>query len=209
MSFALSDVLPIALVLALLAPVPGAALAGGEPLEATAGDYVLDGGAASLVIHPTGVLGFPAPPLRLTKVEGQLHYDPVHPAAAKVTISADPRSVQTALSATGRYAKTLFEPDKYPEITFSSTTLTWDGVRGEAVGDLTFHGVTRPTRLSVALVNSRRDASGSEERVRFSGRGRLKRTDFGITQGRPFVGDTVSLTFDLEFVKAPGRSAQR
>lgn len=203
------DVLPIVLVLALLVPFPGAAQAAGEPLEATAGDYVLDGRSASLVIHPTGVLGFPAPTLRLTKLEGRLHYDPGRPSAASVTVTADARSLQTALSATGRYAKTLFEPDKYPAITFTSTTLTWDGARGEAIGDLTLHGVTRPTTLSVVLVSSRQDASGTEERVRFSGRGRLKRSEFGITQGRPFVGDTVTLMFDLEFVKASGRSAQR
>ena len=147
--------------------------------------------------------------MRLTKLEGQLHYDPLRPQAASVTVSADARSIQTARNPTGRYATTLFEPAKYPTITFTSTTLTWDGKRGEAIGDLTFHGVTRPTTLSVVLVDSRRDASGTDERVRFSGRGRLKRTDFGITEGGPFVGDTVSLTFDLEFVKPPARSARR
>lgn len=198
------DVLPIALAVALLAPIPGVALAaGGAPQEATAGDYVLDGRSAGLVIRLTGIVGFPAPAMRLTKLEGRLHYDPVRPAAASVTVSADPRSIQTSRSPVARYAKGLFEPEKFPTITFTSTTLTWNGVRGEATGDLTFHGVTRPMTLSVALADSHGDGQGAEERVRFSGHGRLKRTDFGISEGRPFVGDTVGLSFDLEFVKRP------
>ncbi|HKR86578.1 MAG TPA: YceI family protein [Phenylobacterium sp.] len=202
------DVLPIALVLALLAPVPGAAQAAEEPRQATAGDYVLDSSTASLVIRLTGFIGSTTT-LRLTKLEGRLHYDPARPEAASVTVSADPRSIQTSHTPVARYAKTLFEPQKFPIIAFTSTTLTWDGASGDATGDLTFHGVTRPTTLNVSLADARRGASPTEERVRFLGRGQLKRSAFGLTQGRPFVGDTVSLSFDLEFVKPPTRSAQR
>jgi len=205
----LTDVLPIALALALLTQVPGVALAAGEPQEATAGDYVLDERNASLDIRLSGMIGFPAPNLRLTRLEGRLRYDPLRPDAASVTVSADPRSVQTSHGRVARYAKTLFEPQKYPVITFTSTTLTWDGSRGEATGDLTFHGVTRPATLTVSLVSSRRDAASLDERVRFTGHGRLKRTEFGLTQGRLFISDTVGLTFDLEFVKHPSSQAQR
>ena len=39
----------------------------------------------------------------------------------------------------------------------------------------------------------------------FSGEGRIKRSDFHVTGGRPFAGDTVDLQFDVEFVrKSPG-----
>lgn len=201
------DLLPIALGLALIAPPPAVAATAGEPPQATAGDYVLDARTASLVIRLTGLVGFPPPTLRLTKLEGRLHYDPVRPEAASVEVAADPRSIQTSHNPIARRAQALFEPQKFPTIRFASRTLTWDGARGEAKGELTFHGVTRPMTLAVALAAPRRE--GAEERVRFTGHGRLKRSAFGLTQGRPFVSDTVGLTFDLEFVKPPPAEAPR
>ena len=35
----------------------------------------------------------------------------------------------------------------------------------------------------------------------FSGTGRIKRSDFKVTGGRPFAGDDVDLIFDVEFVR--------
>jgi len=205
----LSDVLPIALGLALIAPLPAVAAAVGGPPRATAGDYVLDGRTASLVIRLNGLVGFPPPTLRLTKLEGRLHYDPARPERASVEVAADPRSVQTSHNPVAHRAQALFEPEKFPTIRFASRTLTWDGARGEAKGELTFHGVTRPMTLAVALAAPRGDGAEAEERVRFTGHGRLKRSEFGLTQGRPFVSDTVGLTFDLEFVKPRPAEAQR
>jgi polyisoprenoid-binding protein YceI len=178
------DVLPIAVAVALLASAPSLARAADGAREATAGDYVLDGRTAALVIRLTGLVGIPAPTLRLTKVEGRLRYDPDRPEAASVSIRADPRSIEASRNPVARRAKAQFEPEKYSTISFTSTTLTWNGARGEARGELTFHGVTRPMTLSVALVDSHRDSAGAgEERVRFSGHGRLKRTEFGLTEG--------------------------
>ena len=35
----------------------------------------------------------------------------------------------------------------------------------------------------------------------FSGAGKIKRSEFGVTAARPFAGDTVDLVFEVEFVK--------
>lgn len=199
------------MALALLAS-PGAMApsAPSEPAGPAAGDYVLDGRTASLIIKLSSVPGLPSPALRLTRLDGRLHYDPARWEATNVTISADPKSIETSRGPVAQRAKALFEPNRYPTIQFTSTSLRLgESDRGEAVGELTFHGVTRPLVISVVLQDSNPGGPGAEERLRFSGSGTLKRSDFGVSEGRWFVGDTVDLAFDLDFVKQPAGEAQR
>jgi polyisoprenoid-binding protein YceI len=179
-------------------------------VAAPAGDYLLDSRAASLVVDLPRVAGFRPPVLRLTKLEGRFHYDPANWEATNVTISADPRSIDASSGPVARTAEMLFEPDKFPIIRFTSTSLSWvEHDRGEVVGDLTFHGVTNPVTLEVALQDFNRVPSATEVRLRFSGRGKVKRSEFGISEGLPLVGDTVDLVFEVDFVKQPSGEAPR
>lgn len=202
------DVLTAATALAFLAPaVPSPPPAAADT---AAGDYVLDGGAASLVVQLPRVAGFPGPILRLTRLEGRLRYDPQNWSATSVTISADPRSIQTSGGPVARRAKAQFEPDRFPTIVFTSTSIKWgEGDRGEAIGQLTFHGVTRPLILHVMLQESSRTGAASEARLSFSGRGRVMRSQFGLHDGFPLVGDAVDLVFNVEFVKHTAGEAMR
>ena len=201
------DILTAVMALALLAPAaPGPPAATGD----AAGDYVLDARTASLDVQISRVAGLPGPVLRLTRLEGRLHCDPEDWAATHVTISADPRSIEASGGPIARRAKAEFEPEKFPTIVFTSTSIKWgEGDRGEAVGQLTFHGVTRPLTLHVVLRDSNRAGAASEGRLSFSGRGRVKRSDFGLHDGFPLVGDPVDLTFNVDFVKQPAGDATR
>jgi polyisoprenoid-binding protein YceI len=203
--------LSTAIALALLAPVvPIAPPATVGPAPAPAGDYLLDSRAASLVVDLPRVAGFQSPVLRLTKLEGRFHYDPANWEATNVTISADPRSIDASSGPVARTAEMLFEPDRFPIILFTSTSLRWvERDRGELVGDLTFHGVTKPVTLEVVLQDFSRNRSASDVRLRFSGRGRVKRSQFGISEGLPWVGDTVDLVFEVDFVREPSGEAPR
>lgn len=203
------DVLAAAMALVFLAPAaPGPPPAAAD---AAAGDYVLDGAAASLVVQLPRVAGFPGPALRLTRLEGRLRYDPQNWSTTNVTISADPRSIQTSGGPVARRAKALFEPDRFPTIVFTSTSINWgEGDRGEAIGQLTFHGVTKPLILHVMLQDSGRAGAASEARLTFSGRGQVMRSQFGLDDGFPLVGDAVDLVFNVEFVKqAPGEAMRQ
>lgn len=177
--------------------------AAGYPPGLPAGDYVLDVRRANLVLKLPPLVGGAPTSLRLTGLEGGFSYDPTRWRATQVTIRADPRSVEEPDTAVGRLAVSLFEADKYPTIEFRSETLSAgaDG-RGQLAGALTFHGVTRPLTLDVAFDGVSGDRA-AEVRTRFSGRGRINRSDFGITAGRPFVGDDVELAFDIDFVRGP------
>lgn len=185
-------------VLALSRPARGAD--GGDPTAVPAGDYVLDPGQASLVLKLPGFIGLARPTLRLRQVEGSFRYDPGAWQATRVTLQADPRAMDASDTVIGRAAAKLIEPDRYPTIVFRSTSLTpTKAGRAKLAGTLLFHGVTQPLVLDVDFDGVA--ASGAGVQVRFSGRGRISRSAFGITAGRPFVGDTVDLIFDLDFIR--------
>lgn len=172
-----------------------------DPIKVPAGTFALDPRHASLVVKIPH-LGFSHYTLRFNKLEGAFTYDPANWQATKVSITVDPRSIDTG---DGLFSKTVagyFEPDKYPTIQFTSTALTQDAEgRGTLTGDLTLHGVTKPVTLDVTFNGYGPGLPLMASRLGFSGSGKINRSEFGVTAARPFAGDTVDLSFEVEFVK--------
>lgn len=193
----------IALAITLLAS--GAAAADPttrDPAQVPAGSYELDPRHASLLVKVPHMGGFSRYTMRFRTLSGAFTYDPAAWQTSKVTISVDPRSIDTEDNIFNRTVAGYFEPDKYPVISFTSTGLTTgeDG-KGQLQGDLTLHGVTKPVTLDVEFNGVGPGLLGAGTRMGFSGAGRIKRSEFGVTGGRPFAGDTVDLVFEVEFVK--------
>ena len=90
----------------------------------------------------------------------------------------------------------VLESDKYPEISFRSTTVERvDAHHWLVTGDLTLHGHTHPVRVDVSSVDGD-----------YTGTAKLKQTDFGIRVIT--VGGLVKLRNELEiqFKVIPERS---
>lgn len=173
-----------------------------DPAKAPAGEYALDPRHASLVIRVPHMGGFSRYTMRFNRLSGSFSYDPASWQGTKVTISVDPKSIDTEDNVFNRTVAGYFEPDKYPVILFNSTGLTADAEgKGQLTGDLTFHGVTKPVTLDVAFNGVGPGLLGAGTRMGFSGQGKIKRSEFGVTQARPFAGDVVDLEFEVEFVK--------
>jgi polyisoprenoid-binding protein YceI len=88
---------------------------------------------------------------------------------------------------------------KYPTMEFKSTKVEVVGENKLLVhGDLTLHGVTKPVVLDTTVNKaaphpmSRRPAAG------FSASTSLKRSDYGIVQSLPSVGDDVTIRIEVE-----------
>ncbi len=95
----------------------------------------------------------------------------------------------------------FFDVARYPEIRFVARgVMPVPGTTARVTGLLTMRGVTRPATFEIVF---RRAAAGGAFGVRFSARGAIRRSDYGMTAYRPFVSDTVRL--DLEAVLV-GRS---
>ena len=121
-----------------------------DPAKVPAGAYALDPRHASLVIKVPHMGGFSRYTMRFNKLDGAFTYDPAGWQNTKVSITVDPRSIDSEDNIFNRTIAGWFEPDKYPTIQFNSTALTADADgHGQLTGDLTFHGVTRPVTLEV------------------------------------------------------------
>jgi len=173
-----------------------------DPAKVPPGEYALDPRHASLLIRVPHMGGFSRYTMRFNKLTGSFAYDPAGWQATKVVISVDPRSIDTEDNGFNRTIAGYFEPVKYPVILFNSTALTADAEgKGQLTGDLTFHGVTKPVTLDVEFNGVGPGLLGAGTRMGFSGTGKIKRSEFGVTQARPFAADVVGLEFEVEFVK--------
>ena len=175
-----------------------------DPAKVPAGQYVLDKKHASLNAKIAHMGGFSHYTLRFDGLDGNFDYDPANWQATKVTITVDPKSIDTNDSAFNKQIAGYFEADKFPAITFVSTGVQGgDGGKGEVNGDLTFHGVTKPVTLDVTFNGVGHGISPLGTRLGFSGETHIKRSDFGVDNMilKQFTSDDVDLIFEVEFEK--------
>jgi polyisoprenoid-binding protein YceI len=216
-----SGLVAIALVasMAVAEEKSGQAPAVPEPSSAPvpAGVYKLDMSHASLLFRVSHVT-FSRYTARFTRYDAELQFDPANPAASKVKVEIDPKSI-AADGAPEGFMATLAGPgwldaDKYPQMTYRSTKVEPVGAKGLRIsGELTLHGVTRPVTLN-ATYNGGYASHPFEPnaRIGFSATGRLNRSDFGVSQGIPAPGsimgvsDAVEIVLEAEFTGPPART---
>jgi len=92
---------------------------------------------------------------RFTKFSGKIEIDRERPENSLVTAQIAVRSIDTRIKKRDDHLRSaeFFNVEKFPQITFKSRTVKRTGPQsGDIVGDLTMHGVTRPTTLHVKLL---------------------------------------------------------
>jgi polyisoprenoid-binding protein YceI len=173
-----------------------------DPATAEAGVYHLDKKHASVTLKLSH-LGLSFYTMRFDGVDASYTYDPANPAAARLKVSIKADSVDTGDTAfNSQVANQFLNASAYPLISFVSTAVrTGQGGKGEVIGDLTFHGVTRPVTLDVVYNGSGRGLL-REERMGFSALATIRRSDFGLKELIPAVGDEVTVLIEVEFVKS-------
>ncbi len=100
----------------------------------------------------------------------------------------------------------FFDVEKFPTMTFKSTSITKTGDNTYKVtGDLTIRDVTRPVTLDVEFTGQGKDPWGNQ-RIGLSAKGSINRKDFGLTWNAPLeaggflVGDKVDISIEVEAV---------
>jgi polyisoprenoid-binding protein YceI len=101
----------------------------------------------------------------------------------------------------------FFDVERYPEITFKSTSVTETaGDRLRVAGALTIKGVARDVVLDVEVLGQAKDPWGNE-RAAFSATTSIDRRAFGLTwnqvleAGGVMVGDRIDIAIDIEAVR--------
>ena len=144
-------------------------------------------------------------------ITGVLTLDEVDHTKSHVEASIKVASINTRDAQRDTHLKSedFLHAEKFPTLTFKSTgiTRTSDGELAVA-GDLTIRGVTRKVVFAVeGPTPSAKDPWGNT-RVGLSATTKINRKDFGLIwnaaleTGGILVGDDVTITLDVQFVKA-------
>lgn len=120
---------------------------------------------------------------------------------AVVELTADVSTVNTNNEGRDKHLRSadFFDAEKYPTITFKSTSFTKTGEKTYKVaGNLTLHGVTKLVTLDAVFTGTTTGRDGKKI-VAFKTTGVVKRSDFGVGGAGPSPGDEVTLTAKTEF----------
>ena len=146
-----------------------------------------------------------------TGVTGVLTLNEQDITKSHVEASIDAASINTREADRDTHLKSadFLDVEKFPKLTFTSTRVTRTG-DGElqVEGDLTIHGVTRKVVFTVEGPTPPGKDPWGNTRIGWTATTKINRKDFGLTwntaleTGGILVGDEVTITFDVEAIKA-------
>ncbi|MEM7006149.1 MAG: YceI family protein [Pseudomonadota bacterium] len=183
----------------------GTASADGHALneKVSTGEYVMDV-THGYVTFSYNHLGFSNPQLRFRTVDAKLDLNAEAPAESSVNVTIAANSIDTGVDVFDGHMNSAdwLDTETYPEITFVSTALEQsDAGTGTLTGDLTIKGVTKPVTLDVTLIGAGPHPLNQKETVGVEATGTVLRSDFGLGNFVPAVGDEVSILISGEFNK--------
>lgn len=123
-----------------------------------------------------------------------------------VDVTIDATSVKTFDARLDAIVKgeRFFNVEKFPTITFKSTSVKFDGDKVTGVdGELTMVGVTKPVTLAVSNFSCADNPFNKKPMCGGNATGTIKRSDWGMTQGvqSQTPGDVVTLRIPIEAYK--------
>jgi polyisoprenoid-binding protein YceI len=145
------------------------------------------------------------------KVAGVLTLDDATPANSAVTATIEVASIDTRDAQRDAHLKSadFFDAEKFPTMTFKSTKVTVGGEgSGTVEGELTIRDVTKTVVFDVEGPTPEAKDPWGNLRVGVEATTKISRKEFGLTWSAPLetggvmVGDEVTLTLEVEFVKA-------
>jgi polyisoprenoid-binding protein YceI len=134
--------------------------------------------------------------------------DPDHPEASSVEVTIQAASIRTHNEARDNDLRSsnFLEADKFPTITFKSTSVVPAGTdRYTLTGDLTIKGTTRPAALQVLKYGEFNDPMMGH-RIAYSASGQINRKEFGLSfnmmlDGKFVVSDEIQIMIEGELVE--------
>jgi polyisoprenoid-binding protein YceI len=148
---------------------------------------------------------------QFTRVKGVLVLDEVNLTNSRVEASVDVASIHTRDDQRDAHLKSadFLDAEKFPTLSFKSTKVSRvaDGELAVA-GELTIHGVTQNVVFTVEGPTPPAKDPWGNTRIGLSATTKISRKDFGLTwnsaleSGGILVGDEVTITLDVQFIKA-------
>ena len=142
---------------------------------------------------------------------GAISVDRANPAASSVEFNIKTTSIDTGNDNRDKDLRgaNFFEVEKFPEISFKSTSIKASGKKDvyDVTGTFTMHGVTKTVTLPVEFLGFIKDPWGGE-RAGFTTHMTLNRKDYGINwnktldNGGTLLSDDVDITVNIEAAKS-------
>lgn len=175
-----------------------------DPAQVRAGTYDLDPSHGKIT-WSVDHMGFSTYVGQFVNVSGELTLDPADPSRSTLRASIPVTDVDANDDALDGHLLTpdFFDAANHPVATFVATSIVVDADdRDEATvsGDLTLRGVTRPVVMEVDFNQAGVSPVNQRYTVGFDGEATIRRSEFGIEYGLPFLGDEVELHIEGEFI---------
>ena len=166
------------------------------------------------VVHST--VGFTVRHLMVSKVHGlftkwsgSFAFDEANLAASRVEVQIEVASVDTRDPQRDAHLRTgdFFEAEKFPHMTFKSTSVAGSKSEFKVTGDLTLRGVTKTVVLDVEYAGHTQHPQMGK-RAGFSAHTSINRKDFGVSfnqvleAGGVALSEKVDINIDVEANKA-------
>ena len=141
--------------------------------------------------------------------EAVIEIDRKSPAASRVEFTIQTKSIDTGNAKRDDHLRSadFFEVEKYPAISFKSTSIRpKSATEFDVTGDLTIRDVTKRVTLPVTFLGFGKDGRGNE-RAGFELETKLDRKDYGVVWNRTFdeggvlLGDDVKVMIGLSLAK--------
>lgn len=145
--------------------------------------------------------GFSTPSANFSDIQGAIKVDNAKPANSSVNVTIPLSSVNTNVPALDKefQEEAWFNAAKYPNITFKSTKVeTKDKKHFKITGDLTVKGVTKPVVLDAVLNKQGEHPMAKVPAIGFNATTSFKRSDFGLGNYVPNVGDKITVNITTE-----------
>lgn len=168
-------------------------------------------------IDPTHtVIGFKVKHMMFTNVKGQfddyhtdIHFSSDDFTNAKLDFTAKINSINTNNKDRDAHliSPDFFDEAQYPELKFTSKSITGSGHNFKVTGDLKMHGVSNPVILDVEFSGEMKDPWGNTKTA-LNITGKISRKDWGLTYnsaletGGVLISDEVKLDIEIQLVKA-------
>ena len=145
-----------------------------------------------------------------TDFSGTIQFDEAEPAGSSVTFNINAASIDTGTPDRDAHLRSddFFAVDKYPAITFTSSTVKKKSAElFEVEGTLTIRDTAKRLTLPVAYLGAATDPWGNA-RVGFEGEITINRKDFGLNwnaaleTGGFLVGDEVKISVSVQAIGA-------
>jgi polyisoprenoid-binding protein YceI len=146
---------------------------------------------------------------RFNKFDGGIHFDPHDLENSSIRISIQAASIDTYNHDRDEHLKgpDFFDVVTYPNIVFSSKTISRHLGRYSINGDLTVKGVTKNIFLTVHIEGPVKNVHG-QETIGITGEMSINRKDFGISFDKtvdggkkPMIDDNVKIDINIEASK--------